>query len=287
LHGLRSARRSGQCRTVLGIRDILDAPQVVLREWQRDQTERVIEQDFDAIWIYGDPAVYDTVREYQFPPAIAKKARYTGYLRSPRGEDVSSMAHALPVGRMILCVVGGGEDGAPLALAFAQTRLPENCVGAIVTGPFMPPEAQRQIQRLAENNDRLQIFEFVRDLRPLLNRAERVITMGGYNTVCEALAANKPTLIVPRILPRQEQSIRARRLAEMGLVSMLHPAELSPQLLEQWIARDDLAAPPAFDSIDFTGLQRIPGLLAELLGSAPRTAMTSSRQNRRPTHAAS
>jgi predicted glycosyltransferase len=45
--------------------------------------------------------------------------------------------------------------------------------------------------------------------------------MGGYNTFCEILSFDKPALIVPRTLPRMEQFIRARRAAELGLVSVL------------------------------------------------------------------
>ncbi len=41
--------------------------------------------------------------------------------------------------------------------------------------------------------------------------------MGGYNTFCEILSFDKPALIVPRIVPRQEQFIRATRAEELGL----------------------------------------------------------------------
>jgi predicted glycosyltransferase len=49
--------------------------------------------------------------------------------------------------------------------------------------------------------------------------------MGGYNTYCEILSFDKPALIVPRVAPRQEQLIRARRAAELGLIDMLLPQE--------------------------------------------------------------
>jgi predicted glycosyltransferase len=49
--------------------------------------------------------------------------------------------------------------------------------------------------------------------------------MGGYNTFCEILSFDKPALIVPRIRPREDQLIRARRASELGLVDMLLPEE--------------------------------------------------------------
>ena len=66
--------------------------------------------------------------------------------------------------------------------------------------------------------------------------------MGGYNTTTEVLASRKPALIVPRIEPRVEQLIRARRLASLGLVQMIHPHDLTPALMrrkvEELVRRD-------------------------------------------------
>ena len=41
--------------------------------------------------------------------------------------------------------------------------------------------------------------------------ADCVVSMGGYNTMCEIVSARRPSLILPRSTPRQEQAIRARR----------------------------------------------------------------------------
>jgi predicted glycosyltransferase len=69
-------------------------------------------------------------------------------------------------------------------------------------------------------------------------RAAGVVAMGGYNTFCEILSFDKPALIVPRTTPRLEQAIRARRAAELGLVSVLDdehgrdPAVMAAALLQ-------------------------------------------------------
>ncbi|MBC7594795.1 MAG: hypothetical protein H7288_12795 [Kineosporiaceae bacterium] len=49
--------------------------------------------------------------------------------------------------------------------------------------------------------------------------------MGGYNTFCEIISFDKPALIVPRVKPREEELIRARRATECGLNVMLLPEE--------------------------------------------------------------
>ena len=51
--------------------------------------------------------------------------------------------------------------------------------------------------------------------------AAGVVAMGGYNTFCEILSFDKPSLLVPRTVPRMEQYIRAERASSLGLVRMM------------------------------------------------------------------
>ncbi|MBA2693124.1 MAG: hypothetical protein H0U65_11630 [Rubrobacter sp.] len=65
----------------------------------------------------------------------------------------------------------------------------------------------------------------------LVQGAGAVVSMGGYNTTTELLAARKPAVIIPRVEPRVEQLIRARRLSALGLIEMIHPEDLAPDTL--------------------------------------------------------
>ena len=58
-------------------------------------------------------------------------------------------------------------------------------------------------------------------IEPLIKHAAGLVAMGGYNTFCEILSFDKPSIIVPRTRPRMEQYIRARRADQLGLVKML------------------------------------------------------------------
>ena len=85
--------------------------------------------------------------------------------------------------------------------------------------------------------------------------------MGGYNTVAEVLSFEKPALIVPRAT---EQSVRAERLRELGLIEVLHLDKLRPIALTEWLSRD-VSLPRVHQRIDFNGLSRLPRMLAEVL----------------------
>lgn len=278
-------RRVVSVRMVLGLRDILDDPQAVRREWQINGNPEFIARLYDAVWIYGDRGVYDAIREYDLAPGVAEKVRFTGYLRRcpvPTRMEPAQLAGA-PVnsaGRNIICLVGGGEDGGPLALAFAQARLPADCAGLIVTGPFMPPTVVAELRALVAGRLDMRVVDFLREPGSLLAGAERIVTMGGYNAVSEALCAGRPTLVVPRIRPRQEQLIRAQRLAALGVVDVLHPDHLTSQALSDWFDSEPKSvAGIATTLMDFDGLIRIPQFAIDLVNGVEQP------ENGRPLHA--
>src|SRR5207245_622154 len=72
-HTLERLRRHGDTRCVLGLRDVLQDPATVATTWSNEDNLAAIRDYYDAIWIYGDPAVYDSVREYNIFDGAASK----------------------------------------------------------------------------------------------------------------------------------------------------------------------------------------------------------------------
>jgi predicted glycosyltransferase len=265
---LGQLRATGRTRCILGLRDVLDEPEAIGREWQRAGNDAAVRDYYDAVWVYGDPRVFDTARAYDFAPETAAKIRYLGYLDQNARlrhmpEASEDLAIDLPPGRLALCLVGGGQDGAELAETFAQTPLPPNTTGVIVTGPFMPAQARARLKAYAVRRQDLRVLTYATEPVWLLRRADWVVAMGGYNTVAEILSFGKRALIVPRVQPRREQLIRAERLQSLGLLDMLHPDHLTPAALGAWLAGD--SAPPPRSRIDMRGLERLPMQLMELI----------------------
>ena len=91
-------------------------------------------------------------------------------------------------------------------------------------GPFMPASEQQEFHERCDALPNVEILSFDSHLELLMVKATAVVAMGGYNTFCEILTLDKPSLIIPRSVPRQEQLIRAERAVRLGLVSMLDPA---------------------------------------------------------------
>ena len=132
----------------------------------------------------------------------------------------------------------------------------------------MPLDVRRRVARAAAGRPGRRIVRFLSEPTRLVRRADHVVAMGGYNTICEVLSFHKPALIVPRVTPRSEQLIRAERLQALGLVDVLHPADLTSDALSEWLARGHQRPVPAGRRIDLNGLTRVPRLLEELLATA-------------------
>jgi len=276
LPALKQLRRRGQTRCVLGLRDILDEPHIAAREWREAGGSHLVERFYDAVWVYGDPAVYDAVREYTFLDEIAAKVHFTGYINRCDApclpDDLRRQAVRelkLQVDRLALCTVGGGQDGFAIAEAFVQADMPDGTGAVVLTGPFMDEGDRRRLLSLARHRNRTRVVAFTPHPERYLGGADWVISMAGYNTTCEILAANKHALLVPRVRPRLEQWIRAERLAQLGAVSVIHPDALTPSHISHWLTtsvgqhRQPLA-------VDMHGLRRVPALLQELLPVPPR-----------------
>src|SRR5467141_193605 len=113
---LEFLKRRGKTRLVLGLRDVLYDPETVKRSWANQDNLDAIQNYYDSVWIYGDPTVFDPLREYDLMESVGTKARHTGYLdQRPRLEyakaEAAPLVANLPSGKIALCLVGGGHDG--------------------------------------------------------------------------------------------------------------------------------------------------------------------------------
>ena len=209
---------------VLGLRDIMDEPALLQREWERKKVLPSLDNLYDEIWVYGLNRFADPLEGIKCPDSVRRKMIYTGYLR--RAVPQIAEAPSLPLGEQpyVLVTVGGGDDGMAVVdwVLRAYEIDPEIPLGAVIVfGPFMPPAMQRQFRERIRRLPHIAAVTFDGHVELLMERAIGLVAMGGYNTFCEILSLDKRAILVPRVTPRQEQLVRAKRAAELGLVHTL------------------------------------------------------------------
>jgi predicted glycosyltransferase len=228
-------------KVVLGLRDVLDDPTKVLPVWEKQHVIEAMREFYDLILVYGMSEFYNPVREYGIPPDVGEKTKFTGYVYRPRAVQSLSEVRAnlqVPEGKLVLVMVGGGEDGQfvlrMVANALRLRPLRDFSV-CIVTGPMCPDNVRETLKK--EANERVFVTEFVQDMPSVIAAADLVVSMGGYNSVCELLAYGRRSIVLPRTTPRREQLIRATFLAKQCFVTLVNPTESNDMQLRESIEK--------------------------------------------------
>jgi predicted glycosyltransferase len=228
---------------VLGLRDIVDDPALVMENWHEHGIYEVLDELYDHILVYGTPLVFDPRSAYQMTPRISDKVTFCNYIAESPGAAPSDSVRARrdPDRPRITLTLGGG-DGAFDTLAVPYLRMIEAWDGEpgfesiMITGPFVTPDEWRQLEP-ARRMGRLRRLRFVKSTRPLVSTSDLVICTAGYNTATEVVTWARRCLMIPRVLHRREQLFRGRRFAELGLVSLLEPGQVTPATLMQTIQK--------------------------------------------------
>lgn len=257
--GLQTLRaRVPRAKVVLGLRDVLDEPAVVEREWA-GLDAAALRSMIDEVWVYGDPTVHDLRETGELPATLADRAVFTGFLSAGRPSGLAPEV-AEPY---VVTMAGGGSDGGELTRVAAAADVPAGYQHIVVTGPQMADRERRLVERAAGRRTR--VLATVDDGLALLRRASAAVIMGGYNTVAEAMATDIPALIVPRTKPRLEQAIRADALTRAGLFeSCPHP---DVDILSDWL-RSAVTRSVDRSGADRFGLGAVAPRAAELLRSS-------------------
>lgn len=272
---LNSLRNRGRCKLVLGLRDVLDEPEVLAAEWERKNAVPVAEDYYDEIWVYGLRSVYDPTQGLELSQDARARMHWTGYLR----RDLSQGGQP-PQQPYVLITPGGGGDGAmmvDLVLSAYEQDPDLNPRAVLVYGPFLSGDTRDAFEaRVAALNGRVTSVGFESRIETLFAGACGVVCMGGYNTFCEVLYFDKPAVIVPRTTPRLEQWIRASRAEELGLVAMLDENRdgWTPEAMIRAIRalKDQPCPSAAFGAGFLDGLDYVTHRVSALVEHAPRKA---------------
>ena len=138
-------------------------------------TEAVIPNTATSI----DQVVGQTLR---YPVAKGEQVSKLRLIEPPK---VQALSFQIPQGLRAF-TIPVSVSNTPAALI-----VPGDHVDVLVTGPLMPAASRERLKTLAAGRPSVRVLEFVTDPCPLFERADRVIAMGGYNTICEIMEGGR------------------------------------------------------------------------------------------------
>ncbi len=271
LQWLRRSRP--ETRTILGLRDIMDDGPTVRKDWHEKGVYKILDELYSEIWIYGNQEFYDPVTEYAISEYVKSKMHFTGYIprKIPSKEAVKNIKKENNLNedeKLIVVTTGGGGDGFAvmdnyLSMLESDGQLPFKSI--LITGPFMPKQERKKVFKRARRLG-VRTYHFYRQMEKIFAAADIVVSMGGYNTLCEILSQGTLSLVIPRETPRKEQLIRAQTFQRQNLVEHIPWGDFSPDILKQKllaILEDPRPYQDAISEFRLTGIEAMQKRLQE------------------------
>ncbi len=227
---IRNSRQCS-CRVLCSLRDILVEKNDVAKYEAR--VVETLNQAFDALLVHADPSLVQLNETFSRVEEIRIPVAYTGFVTPhPEKQAGDQMRRDLGIGpetALVVASAGGGSVGAVL-LASAITAIPRVMTSrdiqmVVFTGPYMDADEFDALNRLAGH--RIRVARFTDNFPGYLAAADLSVSMAGYNTTMNILAAGVPALVWP-FGQNREQRMRAQRLEARGALTVLEDADLEP-----------------------------------------------------------
>ncbi len=239
LEGIRQGR-FGEMKVVCSLRDIL-----VQKKNQRDYEERVINllnTYFDLLLIHSDEHLQALDETFSRVDDIRIPVVYTGFV-SPKANPAAGrkLRHERHIGseeKLIVVSAGGGRAGYALLScvleAYRLTAHSDRIRIEMFTGPFREPAEFKRLT--AKSVDGICIRYFTNRFLDYLSAADLSISLAGYNTCMNLLAARVPALVYP-YSQQQEQPMRVEKIKHLIPMKILRDRDIEPGLLSRFIQK--------------------------------------------------
>ncbi len=230
LQGIRN-KELPRSRVVCSLRDILvEKEEPLLYE---KHVVSVLNRCFDALVVHADSSVIKLDETFSSIEDIAIPIVYTGFVTAKPVPDARiRFRQQLGIGERELLVVasaGGGRVGFPLLKAVMRavryTEKRNTLHLHVFAGPFMSEEEFERLKSVSDK--RMQVFRFTPDFLSYLVAADLSVSMTGYNTCMNILAAGVPALVWP-FSRNREQRLRAEKLSRLATLKVLDDDDLEP-----------------------------------------------------------
>lgn len=272
---LERARADGGVKVACSLRDIL-VGQLDPQRFEERVCQRM-NQYFDLLLIHSDPRVQVLDQTFGSVDKIECPIRYTGFVAQSAKPDGEASREPMMRGseKKIVVSVGGGRVGGELiecaidASALITEILPHRML--IFAGPYPSPEEFQQLQAKIAAKPNIKLARYTTDFPSYLKRADLSISMAGYNTCMNIVAAGVPAIVYPFTSgDNHEQMLRAEKLCELDIVEVIRQDELDPAALAEKMLLTLKKPKPPIASLDLNGVEKTAQALAELVSEGAR-----------------
>ncbi|MBW4655253.1 MAG: hypothetical protein KME20_19775 [Kaiparowitsia implicata GSE-PSE-MK54-09C] len=275
-------------KVVCCLRDIIMTQAMTdsVRAKKQARTCKWINRYYDLILYHSDVQLQRLEENFSSLDELNPEVFYTGYVTQSEpasGELSDEDRHYLgQPGPSIVVSVGGGRHGygllkaiAALAPALGQ-KIPHKIYA--FAGPYLPEADLLMLQELAAHSPNLVIRRFTSRLMDYLKQADLSISLGGYNTTMNVLKTGVRSLIYPSPSEDQsgEQTLRARKLESLGILTVLTEADLAAEPLAQHIS-NALKKSYQAHTFNLNGAQMVALKLQQFLGGEAELAAAAKK----------
>ncbi len=228
LEGIREGKLP-PCRIVCSLRDILVEKKDA--EKYENRVITLLNGFFDALLVHADPGLLSLDETFSRTADISVPLVYTGFVTpAPPPDARARVRERLGVGEdetLVMASAGGGKVGGPLLKAAVQAfeKMDGRIHFHVFTGPFMNDETVAFLKTFSSRT--IRVSRFATDFLSRLAAADLSVSMAGYNTCMNVMAARVPALVWP-FAQNREQRLRAEKLARPGGMRILEDDDLEP-----------------------------------------------------------
>jgi predicted glycosyltransferase len=256
---LLDAAQAARPRPVIAtsVRDILVRKDKASRN---AEMAAIAERYLDLVLVHGDPSLVPFEATFLEAERIRERLRYTGYVvppfEDPRGPGAPGHGE-------VIVSTGSGAVGPPLLQAVIDARRLTSLADRpwrLITGPNFPRDAEAALAASAPAG--VVVERFRDDFLTLLANCVLSISRAGYNTVMDLIRTRARAVVIPFDEDEEtEQALRARLLAERGILHVVPAAALTPERIAAAVEAALAGPPPAALGLDDQGARRTAELV--------------------------
>ncbi|MGD2100392.1 MAG: glycosyltransferase [Desulfobacterales bacterium] len=240
--------RFGDTKVVCSLRDIL-----VEKRKQEFYEERVINMlhtYFDLLLIHSDDQLLTLDETFSRMNDIQIPVVYTGFV-APKADPAAGLRLRQELGmgpaeKLVVVSAGGGRSGYALLDcildAYPSMKQTDSIRIELFAGPFRDPDEFENLAAKAING--IRIRHYTRRFLDYLSAADLSISLAGYNTCMNLIAARVPALVYP-YSKQQEQPLRVAKIDKLIPMKILRDKDIEPQRISHYIHELLLESRPA------------------------------------------